>query len=84
MRRAILGALYRSPGVSIDLYFLPPYSTEEIIRTAIFQFEIVIGDLIMVCFQFPSFHATWSLTVGWRFIACTIFMTGVFWLVPFL
>lgn len=59
MRRAILGALYLPPGMTIDQYFLPPYNTEEIVREGIFQFQIVIGDLIMVRPQLPDFPTAW-------------------------
>jgi len=64
VRRVILGSLYRPPSMTIDQYFMPPYSTTEIVRSAIFQFQIVIADLIMVCVQLPSFPTTWSLTVS--------------------
>jgi len=41
-------ALYLPPGITMDQYLLPPYSTDEIVRTAIFQSEILIGNLVMI------------------------------------
>ena len=43
-----MAALYLPSGVTIDQYFEPPYSTDEIVRWGIFQFQLVIGDFIMV------------------------------------
>ena len=56
MRRAILAALYLPPGVTVDQYLLAPYSTDEVVRIGIFQLQIVIGDLIMVCSSLPPDH----------------------------
>ena len=64
MRQLILAALYLPPGKTTEQYLLPPYSTTEIVRAAIFQIQIVIGDLIMVCLQPPRLRTVWSLTVS--------------------
>lgn len=52
MRKVVLAALYLPPGMTIDQYFLPPYSADEIVRRAIFQSQVVVGDIIMVCLCF--------------------------------
>ena len=48
VRRIILATLYLPPGVTVDKFLQPPYSTDEIVRRAIFDFQVVAGDLIMV------------------------------------
>ena len=84
MRRAIIAALYLPQGLTVDQFFLPPYSKDEIARRGIFQFQIVVGDLILVCFQLACFSNTWLLTVSKSFTACTIFLIRTFWFVSFL
>ena len=57
VRKMILAVLHLPPGITMDQYLLPPYSADEIVRTAIFQSEIVIGNLVMVRPHLPYFAA---------------------------
>jgi len=43
--------------MTMGMYIQPPYSTDEIVRRAIFQLQIVVGDLIMVCLGLPYLPA---------------------------
>lgn len=52
MRRAVFATLYLPSGMTVDKYLIFPLGADEIIRRSIFQFQIVIGDAIMV---FPLF-----------------------------
>lgn len=79
VHRLISAALYRPSGVTIDQYLQPPYDMVEISRKGIFQFEVVVGDLIMVYPPLP--HYPDSLTVGNRFTACITSSIRVFGLV---
>lgn len=54
----MVAGLYLPSGVTVDHYFLPPYSTDEIVRRGIFQVQIAIADVIMVCPMFACFF-TW-------------------------
>lgn len=64
MRRAIVAALYLPPGLTIEQYLQPPYPKDEIARWGIFQFQLVIGDFVMIYRMFHIF--------GRSFRACII------------
>lgn len=59
VRRMILATLFLPPGVTVDQFFQPPYSTDEIVRRAIFEFQVVVGDLIMVRPKRLRFSTLW-------------------------
>ena len=45
----VRAGLYLPPGMTVDQYFLPPYSVDEIFRLSIFHLQVVTADAIMVC-----------------------------------
>ena len=58
MRRVATAFLYLPPGVTFDQYLQPPFTADEIVRASVLQFQIVIGDLLMVRPQLTCFLTT--------------------------
>lgn len=64
MRRVVMAALYLPSGVTIDEYFQPPYTADEIGRWGLFQLQLVVGDLVMIYRMYHIFDRS--------FLACVI------------
>lgn len=54
----VRAGLYLPPSMTVEKYFMPPYSADEIFRVSIFHLQIVIADIIMVC-TVPTCFLTW-------------------------
>ena len=55
--RALQIILYTSPGILIEIAMDPPYSLEEVVRSAVFQLLMAFADVAMVLPP-PQVYAT--------------------------
>ncbi|KAF9646494.1 hypothetical protein BDM02DRAFT_3270923 [Thelephora ganbajun] len=77
--RAVRAIFYLPPGVTLSKFLSPPLPTEEIVRVAVLQFQIVVGDIVMAYRMYhiydknPFVCVIPSLTIAALFaVACNV------------